>query len=459
MKRRQFLQGAAGTTVLSTAALTTQALSTDASAADRVPGAAERVHLGLIGCGGRGRLVADHMRKIPGVQFDAVCDVYDQRLLRMQAEFGPRCQAFRDLRKLLDQEHLDAVVVATPDHWHAIATVLACRAGKDVYVEKPLAHNVREGRAIVEAARRHRRVVQTGTQQRSAPHFDRVRRIIQSGELGDVHYVRIWNFANLTPEGIGKEPDSPVPPGVGWDMYLGPAPRVPFNRNRFVNSYRYFWDYAGGKITDWGVHRFDSMHQVLGVDAPRTVSAAGGRFALDDDGEVPDVHQVTYEYPGLVVSYEACHLNAHGLGGRTPGKRYYRANGPDDRPNGLAFYGTRGALFADRLGFEIYPELKPGEKAADRGAVERFRMERQEAFGPESVGPHVENFLRCVRTRQRPAADVEIGHRSTIVAHLGNIALKVGRRLKWDLRAEQILDDEEANRMLGREARKPWDLI
>ncbi len=301
--------------------------------------------------------------------------------------------------------------------------------------------------------------MQVGTQQRSAPHFEQIRQIIQSGELGEVRYVRIWNFANRTPNGIGHTPNSQVPPGVDWDMYLGPAPWVPFNRNRFVYSFRYFWDYAGGKITDWGVHRLDSMHQVMGADAPRTVSAAGGRFTLDDDRETPDLLQVTYEYPGFIVSYEACELSGHGLGGRTPGKKYYHANGPDDRPNGLAFYGTNGALFADRLGFEIYPDLKPGMTATSRDSPGAFRMERQEAFTPESIAQHVDDFIRCVRTRQRCVADVEIGHRSTIAAHLGNIAYKTGRKIRWDPQTEQILDDPQASTLLSRQARKPWDLI
>lgn len=177
--------------------------------------------------------------------------------------------------------------------------MLACQAGKGVYVEKPLAHNVREQRAIVRAAREHRRVVQVGTQQRSAPHIARAAEIVQSGQLGKVHFVRIWNFRNMHPRGIGRQPNSDPPPELDWDFYLGPAPLVPFNRNRFLGSFRWFWDYAGGVITDWGTHRFDSMHQVMGIETPVSVSAAGGRFSIEDDEEVPDVQQATYEYPGV----------------------------------------------------------------------------------------------------------------------------------------------------------------
>ena len=454
MRRRQFLAGAAKTTVLSTTVLAARA-----APGGRVIGANDRVRLGLIGCGGRGFYVADYMLQLPHVEFTAACDVWDERRARAAVRLGAQCKTFGDFRRLLDQKDVDAVLVATPDHWHAIPTVLACQAGKDVYVEKPLAHNVKEGRAMVDAARRNGRVVQVGTQQRSAPHFERAREMIRSGKLGEVRYVRIWNFANRTPDGIGRKPDSEAPPGVDWDMYLGPAPWVPFNRNRFASTYRYFWDYAGGKITDWGVHRLDSMHQVMGVDAPKTVSAAGGLFTLDDGREVPDMLQVTYEYPGFVVSYEACELNAHGLGGRSPNMKYYHANGPDDRPHGLAFYGTNGALFADRLGFEVYPDLRPGMRAAGRDSTGCFRMERQEAFTGDSVAEHAADFIRCVRTRERGVADVLIGHRSTIAAHLGNIAYKTGSKIRWDAQKEEIPDDRKASQLLSRQARKPWDLI
>jgi len=196
---------------------------------------------------------------------------------------------------------VDAVLIATPDHWHASATVLACQAGKDVYVEKPLAHNIREGRAMVTEARRHNRIVQAGMQHRSAPHYKEVQRIVQSGELGKVHFVRVWNYVNMSPHVIGREPDSPVPNGLDWDFYLGPAPKVPFNRKRFLATFRFFRAYAGGYITDYGTHRFDTVHQVMGATAPKTVCATGRKFHLDDEGDIPDVLQVTYEYPEFVA--------------------------------------------------------------------------------------------------------------------------------------------------------------
>jgi len=432
-----------------------------ARASARAAGASDRIRIGWIGCGGRGTFVARRFQESTDAQIVAVCDVYRPNAEKAQAWLGSEPSVYGDFRRVLDRQDVDAVLIATPDHWHAIPTVLACQAGKDVYVEKPLGHNVAEGRAMVEAARRHERIVQTGTQQRSAAHFHRIREIIQSGQLGAVKFVRIWNYSNLTPRGIACAPDGPPPAGLDWDFYLGPAPQVPFNPKRFLHTFRYFWDYAGGVPTDWGTHRFDVLHLIMGESVPRTASASGGRFVLRDGGEVPDVLQATFEYTNFVLSYECTLLNAFGAGGRTPGRAYYLANGPDDRPHGMAFYGTQGTLLADRLGFEIMPELNRGRKAtaADRGSREHFRIDREEASSPDSTRLHVENFLECVRSRKRPVADVELGQQATNVAHLANIAYQTGRKLRWDGQRERFIDDAEADRLLARQARKPWDLI
>jgi len=428
MQRREFL-GAAGL-----------------AAAQRVIAANDRVTAGLIGCGGRGRYVAGLMREAPGVDFAATADVYLPNAERSREWAGPAARAYQDFRRLLDRKDLDAVLVATPDHWHASIAVLACQAGKDVYVEKPLAHNVREGRAIVNAARRYNRIVQAGTQHRSSLHFREVQELVQSGAIGKVNWVRVWNYANWFPQGIGREPDSPPPEGLDWDFYLGPAPYVPYNRKRFLVTYRWFWDYSGGYITDFGTHRLDTVQQVMGVSAPQTIAASGGRFSLQDAGEIPDVLQVTYEYPGFVLSYESCLLNGHGVGGRTPGMKYYNAKGAEDRPNGMAFYGTNAALYADRIGYEIYPEPK--------STIERKQMNTTDA-----TKLHAANFIDCVRSRKPPNAEVEIGHRSTTVAHLGNIAFKTRKKLHWNATTEEFIDDGDASKLLAREPRKPWNLI
>lgn len=411
----------------------------------RVRGANSQVRVGLIGCGGRGRYVAEGMRKAPNVTFAAVCDVDEATAANARAWAGADARQFSDFRKLLEMKDLDAVLVATPDHWHAIPTVYACQAGKHVYVEKPVAHNIKEGQAMVKAAKASGTLVMTGTQQRSATHFPEVADIIQSGKLGKVTFVRVWNFINMFPNGIGHAPDTKTPEGVDWDMYLGPAPQRPFNRLRFQRTYRWFWDYAGGFITDFGTHRFDTVHQIMGVDKPVAVSAAGGRYALKDDGEMPDVLQVTYEYPGFVMSYEACTMSAHGLGGRTPGMRYYNAKGAEDRPHGMAFYGTNGSIFADRIGYEIYP---------DNDNIAQVRKNAAEA-----THDHAQHFIACIRDGAKPRTTIEIGHRSTNIAHLGNIAFKTGRKLRWDADTETFPGVPEANQLLSRRARKPWDAL
>ncbi|MBS1810805.1 MAG: Gfo/Idh/MocA family oxidoreductase [Acidobacteria bacterium] len=451
MKRREFIKS-------STAVVTTTAVSYN-----KILGANDRVHLALIGCGGRGTQVARLMQAVPNVEYNALCDVYLPNAEGARAWAGSSAQVFQDFRKVLDLKSVDAVHVATPDHWHAIISVMACNAGKDVYVEKPLAYSIKEGRAIVTAANKNNRVVQTGMQHRSAPHYKEVQEIIQSGKLGEVRFVRVWNYSNTTPFGIGRVADAPVPEGLDWEMYLGPAPKVPYNKNRHLRWYRWFWDYAGGTITDFGTHRFDTVHQVMGVDAPKTITATGGRFSVKDMGEMPDVLQVTYEYPGFMMSYEACNMNGMGMGIRTPGFNYYGARGTSDRPNGEAYYGTNGTIVCDRIGYEVFPEPNARRRrdgTQDMNApIETYRMEARRVQGRDSTDLHCANFIECLRSRKKTIAEPEIGHRSTAVAHLGNIAFKTGRRLVWDAGKEDFVNDSAASKLLSRKARKPWDLI
>ena len=423
--------------------LTSAALS--AASYRQVLGANEQVRVGLIGCGGRGRYVGKFMAEAPNTRFVATADVYLPNADAARGWAGGDAKAFQDFRKLLEMKDVDAVLIATPDHWHAIPTVLACQAGKDVYVEKPLAHNIHEGRVMVDAARRHNRIAVIGTQQRSATHFPEVARIIQSGPLGGLRFVRIWNYVNMAPNGVPAEPDSTPPEGLDWDFYLGPAPRVPYNRKRHLGTYRWFSDYSGGYITDYGTHRFDTMHQIMGVDAPLSVAATGGRFSVKDAGDVPDVMQVTYDYPGFILSYEAIRMSGHGVGGRSPGMRYYNAKGELDRPHGHAYYGTNGALFCDRIGYEIYPD--------------NDKIIRKTHNTTDATSLHARHFIDCVRSRERSKADVETGHRSTIVAHLGNIAYRTGKKLKWDRAKEDFANAPEATALLRRKARAPWTLI
>jgi predicted dehydrogenase len=444
MDRRNFLRASGlGVTALSAA---------------RVYGANERLNIGLIGCGGRGRYVARLMRENPGVSYSAVADVYETNAAQAKQWAGPDARVFGDFRRLLELKDVDAVHIATPDHWHAIATVLACQAAKDVYVEKPTSLTVREGRAMVNAARKHGRIVQVGTQHRSAPHFRKIGEMIQRGDIGPVKFVRVWNYANHWPTGVGHTADSEPPAGLDWDMYLGPSRRVPFNRTRFLSSFRYFWDYSGGYITDFGNHRLDTMQQIMNVSAPKTISAAGGKLVLHDDRETPDFMTVTYEYDNFIATYEGSNLNGYGMGGRTPGHRYYNSRGGWDQPNGIAFYGTESTIFAERIGWEIYPEPEsPGRGAAPRHRAATVKRMWENVEEPTKA--HTMDFVQAVRSHKPGAADIEIGHRSTSVALLGNIALKTGKKLHWNAAKEEFVAAPEASALLTRTLRKPWDLI
>ncbi|MCC6857271.1 MAG: Gfo/Idh/MocA family oxidoreductase [Bryobacterales bacterium] len=461
MERRTFLHGAAWT----------------AASFSRVAGANSRVNIGLIGCGGRGSLDARLIRGTPddiravapdnyhegkldprlqapsGVEITALCDVIQERLNRAR-QWAPAARTYADFRQLLEARDVDAVVIATPDHWHAIMTILACQAGKDIYLEKPVMYSIREAKPIREAVRRHERILQIGTQHRAADHIAEASRIIRSGRIGEVYFVRVWNYLNM-----GKrrpQPDAPAPPGLDWDFWLGPAPKVPFNPDRL--SYRNFMAYTNGLISDYGMHRFDSVHQIMGVDAPLTVSSSWGRFQTVRMGDLPDIHQATYEYPGFILSYECCTVNSHGLGGRAAGMRYYGARGPEDRPHGMAFYGTEAALFVDRIGMELYPEPK-AEGVARRGQVWEPRMKKFQMNEDEPTPLHCRIFVDNVRSRKKPFADIDVGCRSTIAPLLGNIAARTGRKLKWDAAGENFPGDAEANALLFRPYRKPWDLV
>jgi predicted dehydrogenase len=303
-------------------------------------------------------------------------------------------------------------------------------------------YTIREAGAIRQAVRRHKRIVQIGTQHRASAHIAEAARIVQSGKLGEVHFVRVWNYLNMGKK--APSPDAPVPPGLDWDFWLGPAPKATFNPDRL--QYRSFMDYTNGLISDFGMHRFDSVHQIMGVDAPLGVSSSWGRYQKGKAGDLPDVHQATYEYPGFVLSYECCTINAHGLGGRTPGMRYYGAKGADDRPHGMAYYGTEAALFVDRIGMELYPE--PGGKA------QRMHMNED-----EPTPMHAKVFIDNVRARKEPVANIDVGCRSTMVPLMGNVAAKLGKKLRWDARTESFSGDAEANKLLFRPYRKPWDLV
>lgn len=448
--RRQFVStttaglvsaGVAGVTLGATPA---SAAASSAESAARVQGANDRVRIAVIGTGRQGLSVMRGHQKLEDVEIAAVCDVYAPNLEKAAAD-APKAARLTDFRKVLDDKTIDAVIIGTPDHWHALMTVMACQAGKDVYVEKPTSVAITEGRAMVAAARAHKRIVQVGTQQRSAAHFKRAAELVRTGAVGGISAVRCWNVGNQSPEGIGAPADEAPPAGLDWDMWLGPAPAVPFNRNRFgvvpdnFSHFRWFWDYAGGMMTDWGVHLIDIVQWAMDVDAPTAVSAVGGKFELKDNRETPDTIVASYQYPGFVMTYENRVCNGQSLNG----KNY-----------GILFYGTDGTLFVDREGFEVFPERRDRKDAPPE-----LRAYPVSGRSREDNPSHQRNFVDCIKSRALPICDIEIGHRSSSTAILGNLALRSGGSLGWDGKAEQVTNgNTRAAELLSRPYRAPWVL-
>jgi predicted dehydrogenase len=416
-------------------------------------GANDKIRFGLIGAGSRASQLLDPFLMNPEVEFLAVADVDDAQAGRTADVIagkrdGRKPKTMRDYRAMLDDKDIDAVVIATPDHWHAQPTIQACQAGKDVYVEKPVAHNIREGQAMLKAARKYERVVAVGTQQRSSENFQKAAEAVRSGALGKITWVQTWNYENISPTGMGIHPDEPVPGTVDYDRWLGPAPVRPFNRNRFHLLFRWYFDYAGGMMSDWGVHLNDIVLWALDAKGPQAVSASGGIWAVEDDRDTPDTLQVVYDFPDCALTYSM----RKGNGLAFNGKSY-----------GILFCGTDGALMLDRSGHQIIPDkviLPYGIKLVYGEVPQRtINLEASEFKAKDDgTNQHVRNFLDCLKTRERPTTDIEVAHHSTNTTHLGNIAYKLGRKLYWDSETESFKNDAEANVLLGREYRKGYEL-
>ena len=431
LTRRRFL----GRSV--SAAAAAAALAGHAAPIRRV-GANDRIRVGLIGCRGIGMTHTRLWLANPEVDIVAICDVDDAaaansfQYISETRDFTPG--VYKDFRRVIDRDDIDAIIVATPDHWHALPTVYGCQADKDVYVEKPLGQCIDEGRAIVEAAKRHDRVVQMGTQWRSGAHFRDAIEFVHSGQLGTIRQVRAWAYLDwaLPPEGIGSPADADPPEGVDYDMWLGPAPLRPFNPNRFHFNFRWFWDYAGGLMTDWGVHLINLALWGMGPEMPLRVSSVGGKRVLEDNSDTPDTQIAVYDFPSYTLVWE--HQLQSDLG-------------PHGRPHGVLFSGSKGTLQLWSDGWEVTPEPKFGdfEAATHRG-------------DGATHGAHVRNFLDCMHTREKPVQHPELAHHVSTVAALGNIALRSGREIHWDAANEVITDDPEADALVARPYRKPWTL-
>ncbi len=400
----------------------------------RALGANEKVAVALIGGRNQGRNDALNAIK-DGAEIKTFCDIDDAILGRVGPDLakvqGKSPATCKDFRRTLEDRDIDAVIIATPDHWHAFQTILACQAGKDVYIEKPLSQTIQEGRRMRDAARRYKRVVQVGTQRRSAEHIRGAIEYVASGKLGKVCLVKAW-ITQLR-ESIGRPPDGTPPAGADYDMWLGPAPLRPFNRNRFHYNWRFFWDYGNSELGNQGVHMLDvalwGIQRMKGMEKslPRRVSSNGGIYWLDDAKEVPDTQVVTYDYGDLMLVWEM-----HSF------QQYHKLEGATA---GTAFYGTEGTLVVDGDGWKVTG------KRGDAGAG-----------GKEAGGSHTKNFLDCIKSRQQPNSDVEIGRLSSTLCHLGNISHHLGRDVIFDPVTETFGDDKAANAYLTKEYRKPFGL-
>jgi predicted dehydrogenase len=434
---------------------------TTALSNSRVFGANERINVGIIGYGLIGRIHTRSFKEQSDVQITALADVYKpRREAGAQLIDNPSLQLTNDFRRLLDNKSIDAIVVATPDHWHCLQTMMACAAGKDVYVEKPLTLFVKEGRWMIDCAKKHKRIVQVGTQQRSGPHFQKAKELIQSGRLGQIVSIQNSYFRNVLP-GFGAPPDTNPPSDIDYDLWLGPAPQRPYNPNRAIYHFRWFWDYSGGQMTNLGQHSLDIVHWIMNTPGPKSVYSTGGRRFIKDNCEVPDTQDVILDYGDFVTICQYRECTAGGKEGLGMG--------------GLFFQGTHATMPLSRLGYEILPDPKinpintvssilgghptGGPQPIDEPKDQLWTKGESDKSGNamEAYKLHARNFLDCIKSRATPNSDLESGHQIATACHLANISLKTGRKISWDATREEITGDPAAAEMLTRPYRSPWD--
>ncbi len=421
----------------------------------RILGAAERVGVGYIGLGNRGDQVHDAFLEHGDQQTVAICDLRDDYLDLAARKSRAAPARYKDYRKLLEDRNVDAVVVATPDHWHALMMIAACEAGKDVYVEKPLSLTVVEGRKMVDAVQRTKRVVQVGIQRRSSPPLREAAEIVGSGEIGQVTVAKGYHLVNEWPLGIGDPADSAPPDEAAWEQWLGPAPKTPYNKNRTFYRFRWFYNYSGGQVTNFGVHYMDMLRWCLNQDSPRAVTALGGKYAVRDNREIPDTLEALWQFdgPALMVFSQ---YNANGAGA-------------NPRSSEMELRGTKGTMYIDYGKWEIVPEQNatvevPARTPVDRDHERAWSKSRKPAIAPRrgegsiDTAFHARNFLDCVKSRAKCNCDVVTGHLSTTATLIANIALKSKSYLEWDGRAERFTNNEAANRFLAYRYRAPYKL-
>lgn len=399
----------------------------------------DTVRIALIGARSMGFGNLENALRQPGVECVAICDV-DSQVLNERAQQvsqmkGKKPALYSDFRKLLDDKTIDAVIIGTPDHWHCLITVYACQAGKDVYVEKPLANSIAECNLMVKATRKYNRIVQVGQQQRSGPYFKNAIDLIKAGKIGKLRKVQVWGNFDY---GVGQPmvPDEPAPPGVDFDMWLGPAPRRSFNRARFHGNWRMFWDYGGGLVTDWGVHLLDMALWAKDIAVlPKSVQSAGGNFSFSDHAhETFDTLSVVYQLDDYTITWD------HVAG---------TEKGPFGRNYGLCFIGDDGSLVINRETWELIPETADGKNKTP--ALPGGK-------GEDSHEDHMKNFLECIKSRKDPNCTIENGRLVALYAHMGNIALRSQSRLVWNEISGNFGKNDAANAFIKPAYRSPWSL-
>jgi len=439
-------------------------LSAGAAAAAATPGlpaAGDKVNVGVAGLGFRGAYQLTLWGQLPGVRIVAVCDVNQPALERGQAQVkrqtGVQPKAYKDLRQVFDDKEVHVVSLALPNHWHALATIWACQAGKDVYVEKPACHNPYEGRKMIEAARKYNRMVQVGAQSRSLPHKIKAIDLLHRGAIGKVYLAK--GLCYKWRPSIGHKADEPVPPGLDWDKFLGPASMRPYNELRFRYNWNFFWDTGNGDIGNQGPHEMDVARWGLGKQGlPQSVVSTGGKYVFNDDQETPNTQIATFDYGDSEIVFEVRGLSTGGEGGlgsdnymrdlsdnvRKFLERFGRVTGGNVIGN--LFYGSEGWMALNANGFQVY-KGQNSQKIMD-----------EKWDGKEDTGPHMENFLAAVRSRnyRNLNADIEGGVTSANLVHLANVSYRLKRLLKYDDAAHRFVNDPEANAYLTRKYRAPY---
>jgi predicted dehydrogenase len=432
----------------------TQAAAATALSYSRILGANDRVRMGYVGLGNRGDQVHDAFLEYADQETAAVCDIKESYMDFAVKKSRATPKKYLDYRKLLDDKSVDAVAIATPDHWHALQFIEACRAGKDVYVEKPLSLTVVEGRRMVEVARETRRVTQVGLQRRSSKFLQEAAQFVRGGGIGKVTFAQAWHTTNEWPDGLGRA-SMMVMPDFDWDQWLGPAPAMPYSAFKGHYTFRWFFPFSGGQLTNMGVHYMDTMRWMLGKESPAAVTALGGKFAgIRDEREIPDTLQVTWDFADTLMLFTQINGNA------APG---------NIRGAEMVLRGTKGTMYLGLNGCEVVPEQNasmpiPSRTPLDRETERSYPTSRRPAMeavkfeGRVSNAPHARNFLDCVKSRAQCNCDILTGHVSTSNTLIGNIAYKTRALLEWDAAAERFPRNADANKLLHYDYRPPYQL-